>query len=119
MVELARARGVDPTDLMFDLALAADLQARFRMSVVNFDEDEVAELLADHDAVIAGASELIRAAGQAAGTGVGYALCLSSYERFVEVYAAHSQSEQALLRSVDAVLDADARQALRALLEAI
>jgi N-acyl-D-aspartate/D-glutamate deacylase len=46
MVEVARARGVDPTDVMFDLALASDLAARFRMSVVNFDEDEVAELLA-------------------------------------------------------------------------
>jgi N-acyl-D-amino-acid deacylase len=45
MVELARARGVDPTDLLFDLGLASDLTARFRMSVVNFDEDEVAELL--------------------------------------------------------------------------
>ena len=45
MVEVARARGVDPTDLMFDLALETDLKARFRMSVVNFDEDEVAELL--------------------------------------------------------------------------
>ena len=45
MVELARARGVDPADLMFDLALATDLKTRFRMSVVNYDEDEVAELL--------------------------------------------------------------------------
>jgi N-acyl-D-amino-acid deacylase len=45
MVDVARARGVDPSDLMFDLALASDLAARFRMSIVNFDEDEVAELL--------------------------------------------------------------------------
>jgi N-acyl-D-aspartate/D-glutamate deacylase len=45
MDELARARGVDPTDLLFDLGLASDLKGRFRMSVVNFDEDEVAELL--------------------------------------------------------------------------
>jgi N-acyl-D-aspartate/D-glutamate deacylase len=45
MVELARARGVDPADLMFDLALATDSKTRFRMSVVNYDEDEVAELL--------------------------------------------------------------------------
>jgi len=47
MLALARARGVDPTDLLFDLSLASDLAARFRMSVVNFDEDEVAELLAN------------------------------------------------------------------------
>jgi N-acyl-D-aspartate/D-glutamate deacylase len=45
MTAIAQARGVDPTDLLFDLSLASDLAARFRMSVVNFDEDEVAELL--------------------------------------------------------------------------
>jgi N-acyl-D-aspartate/D-glutamate deacylase len=45
MVDVARSRGVDPADLMFDLALATNLGARFRMSVVNYDEDEVAELL--------------------------------------------------------------------------
>jgi N-acyl-D-aspartate/D-glutamate deacylase len=45
MDELARARGMDPTDLLLDLALDSDLEARFRMSVVNYDEDEVAELL--------------------------------------------------------------------------
>ena len=80
---------------------------------------QVAELLADHDAVLARTSELIRAAGLAEGTGVGFALCLSTYDRFVEVYAAHAQAEQALLRAVDAALDAEARKALRALLEAI
>ncbi|MCW5893067.1 MAG: amidohydrolase family protein [bacterium] len=47
MVPLARARGVDPVDLMFDLGLSTDLATRFRMSVLNFDEDEVAELLAN------------------------------------------------------------------------
>ena len=45
MDQLAQARGVDPADLMLDLSLATDLKARFRMSVVNYDEDEVAELL--------------------------------------------------------------------------
>jgi len=79
---------------------------------------QVAELLADHDAVIARTAELLRAAELAAGTGVGYALCVSTYDRFVEVYAAHAQSEQALLRAVDAALDVDARTALRALLAA-
>jgi len=56
MDELARARGVDPTDLLFDLGLAADLATRFRMSVVNFDEDEVAELLT-HPATMLGLSD--------------------------------------------------------------
>jgi N-acyl-D-aspartate/D-glutamate deacylase len=45
MDELAAHAGVDPLDLLFDLALGCDLATRFRMSVVNFDEDEVAELL--------------------------------------------------------------------------
>ena len=80
---------------------------------------QVAQLLADHDAVVARASALIQAAGQAVGTGVGYALCISTYDRFVDVYAAHAQAEQALLRSVDSALDAEARKALRTLLEAI
>jgi N-acyl-D-amino-acid deacylase len=47
MLHVAEARGVDPADLMFDMALETDLAARFRMSVVNYDEDEVAELLAN------------------------------------------------------------------------
>ena len=41
-----RERGVDPVDLVLDLALATDLEARFRIAVANTDEDEVAELLA-------------------------------------------------------------------------
>ena len=56
MDEVARARGVDPTDLLFDLALASDLAARFRMSLVNFDEDEVAELLV-HPGTMLGLSD--------------------------------------------------------------
>lgn len=80
---------------------------------------QVAGLLADHDAVIARTGDLIRAAEHTAGTGVGYAQCVSSYDRFVEVYAGHAQSEQALLRAVDAALGAEARAALRALLAAV
>lgn len=80
---------------------------------------QVAALLADHDAVLARTADLMGAAEQAAASGVGYALCVSTYDRFVEVYAAHAQSEQALLRAVDAALDAEARSVLRALLEAI
>ncbi|HXJ36154.1 MAG TPA: amidohydrolase family protein [Candidatus Eisenbacteria bacterium] len=52
MEVVARERGTDPVDLMLDLALASDLAARFRMSVVNFDEDEVAELLVHPNTMI-------------------------------------------------------------------
>jgi N-acyl-D-aspartate/D-glutamate deacylase len=50
--ELARERGVDLVDCILDLAVASDLKARFRMAVVNFDEDAVAELLADKHTVL-------------------------------------------------------------------
>jgi N-acyl-D-aspartate/D-glutamate deacylase len=43
---------VHPIDLMLDLGLESDLVARFRMAVVNFDEDEVAELLTSPDTVL-------------------------------------------------------------------
>ena len=52
MVDVARARGQDPVDAMLDLALAGDLATRFRMAVVNFDEDEVAELLSHPDVML-------------------------------------------------------------------
>ena len=47
VAELATERGVDPSDLVLDLALEADLDARFRMAVLNYDEDEVEVLLTD------------------------------------------------------------------------
>lgn len=51
---LAAAKlGKDPVDLALDLALASDLQARFRMAVMNFDEKEVAELITDPHTIIA------------------------------------------------------------------
>lgn len=52
LADVAREKGGDPVDLMFDLALASDLGTRFRMAIVNFDEDEVAELLADPHTVL-------------------------------------------------------------------
>ena len=52
VVELADERGIDPTDLVLDLALESDLQARFRMAVLNTDEDEVAELLVDPNTML-------------------------------------------------------------------
>jgi N-acyl-D-amino-acid deacylase len=45
--EVAAERDVDPVDLVLDLALASNLEARFRMAVVNTEESEVAECLAD------------------------------------------------------------------------
>jgi N-acyl-D-aspartate/D-glutamate deacylase len=45
LVEVAGERGVHPIDLMLDLSLRDDLAARFRMGVLNTDEDEVAECL--------------------------------------------------------------------------
>src|SRR5438552_5672194 len=50
---VAAERGVHPVDLALDLSLASKLEARFRMSVFNDDEDEVAELLAEPTTVLA------------------------------------------------------------------
>ncbi|HTG24178.1 MAG TPA: amidohydrolase family protein [Reyranella sp.] len=53
LAEAARKLGKDPVDLALDLAIASDLQARFRMAVMNFDEKEVAELITDPHTIIA------------------------------------------------------------------
>jgi N-acyl-D-aspartate/D-glutamate deacylase len=45
LADVARERGADPIDLALDLSLASNLKARFRMAVLNNQEDEVAELL--------------------------------------------------------------------------
>jgi N-acyl-D-amino-acid deacylase len=45
LVEVSREREVKPTDLLLDLALATNLDARFRMPVANHDEAEVEGLL--------------------------------------------------------------------------
>jgi N-acyl-D-aspartate/D-glutamate deacylase len=42
---VARERGVHPLELALDLGLASDLTARFRVAIMNVDEDEVGELL--------------------------------------------------------------------------
>ena len=47
VADLADERGVDPSDLVLDLALESGLEARFRMAVLNYDEDEVEQLLTD------------------------------------------------------------------------
>ena len=54
--DAARAAGADPVDFVLDLVLATDLAARFRMAILNFDEDEVAELLVA-DGVVLGLSD--------------------------------------------------------------
>ncbi len=53
---VATERGVHPIDLVLDLAVASDLEARFRMAIMNTDEDAVAELLR-HPAVMLGLSD--------------------------------------------------------------
>lgn len=53
LAEAARKLGKDPVDLALDIALAHDLQARFRMAVLNFDESEVADLITDPNTIIA------------------------------------------------------------------
>jgi N-acyl-D-aspartate/D-glutamate deacylase len=52
LVEVAAERGVDPVDLALDLALETDLEARFRMPLLNDDEDAVEELLQDPHTVL-------------------------------------------------------------------
>jgi N-acyl-D-amino-acid deacylase len=52
LFDLAAERGVHPCDLALDLALESDLKARLRTPIVNFDEDEVEELITDPNVVI-------------------------------------------------------------------
>jgi N-acyl-D-aspartate/D-glutamate deacylase len=52
LAEVARERGVDPTDLALDMALATGLQARFRTAVLNTDEDAIGEMLHDPNTVL-------------------------------------------------------------------
>lgn len=77
----------------------------------------VAQLLADHDAVIERTKDLIATMGRA--EQVGHAACVAAYDRFVEVYAGHHQAEQSLFSACDAALDQAHRRELRSLLEAI
>jgi N-acyl-D-aspartate/D-glutamate deacylase len=47
VARIADERDVDPTDLVLDLAVESGLEARFRMAVLNYDEDDVEVLLTD------------------------------------------------------------------------
>jgi N-acyl-D-amino-acid deacylase len=53
---VARERGVHAADLALDLALASELEARFRMPVANIDEDVVSELI-NHESTMLGLSD--------------------------------------------------------------
>ncbi len=50
--KVARERRMHAVDLMLDLALHDDPPVRFRVPVVNFDEDEVEEILQDPNVVL-------------------------------------------------------------------
>jgi N-acyl-D-aspartate/D-glutamate deacylase len=52
MAELAAARGVDPLDLMLDLALAEGLRTRFLIMLYNYKPENVADLLTSEYTVI-------------------------------------------------------------------
>jgi N-acyl-D-aspartate/D-glutamate deacylase len=54
--DVAAERGVHPIDLMLDLALASDLETRFRLAILNTDPAIVAELLV-HPATMLGLSD--------------------------------------------------------------
>ncbi|HTF33081.1 MAG TPA: amidohydrolase family protein [Myxococcota bacterium] len=56
VAEVARERAMHPVDLALDLALASNLEARFRVAALNTDEDAVAELLG-HPGVVLGLSD--------------------------------------------------------------
>ena len=56
VVEVAGERGVHPVDLVLDLGLASDLEARFRIAVMNTDESTVGELLT-HPTTVLGLSD--------------------------------------------------------------
>lgn len=56
MASLSAERGLAPTDLLLDLALADDLETQVATVMRNGDDDEVAELVA-HPAAMIGASD--------------------------------------------------------------
>ena len=50
--DLADERGVDPVDLMLDLALDAELDMRITQDVINYDRDDIEVLLSDPTTII-------------------------------------------------------------------
>lgn len=53
LAEVAAEQGKAPIDLALDLSVDSDFKARFRFGVLNTDESEVAELLADPYVIVA------------------------------------------------------------------
>ena len=53
LVEVAEERGVTPFDLAVKLSVQSELGTRFRLPVLNFRQDEIAEILLDPVGVIA------------------------------------------------------------------
>ena len=53
LVDIAAERHQDPFDVLIDLSLAENLQTRFRIVILNDDEEELARLLADQRTLIA------------------------------------------------------------------
>jgi N-acyl-D-aspartate/D-glutamate deacylase len=56
VVELAHERGLTPLDVMCEIAVAEDLETRFRAYIANDDVDAVRDLLT-HDRVVLGLSD--------------------------------------------------------------
>ncbi len=56
VTDVAAERGVHPVDLVLDMGLDTDLEARFRIAIMNTDEEAVAELLR-HPASMLGLSD--------------------------------------------------------------
>src|SRR6185295_18998412 len=56
VTEVAAERGVHPIDCALDVALASNLEARFRMAIMNIDETVVGELLC-HPGTVLGLSD--------------------------------------------------------------
>ncbi len=52
VAEVSRERGVHPVDLMLDLSIASNLTALFRITILNDDEEKVAQLLTQPDAML-------------------------------------------------------------------
>jgi N-acyl-D-aspartate/D-glutamate deacylase len=53
LADAAAARGKTPIDLALDMSLETGFKARFRFAILNYDEDEVEELLKDENTVVA------------------------------------------------------------------
>jgi len=53
LTDVATERAIDATDLALDLSIENNFAARFRFPFINYDQDEVRELLTDENTVVA------------------------------------------------------------------